>query len=273
MYIIFYQIILYNQRERVITMFENVDINTLSDIDRSLIKYILNNLEIASLMRVRDLADAVHVSPSTVMRFLDHVEYDSFAALKVDIKQKLIDTKSLIDSKNLAKVNYTEHLNFDDDFESKIEELADRISEANITYLMGLGSSGIMADYCSRLLISIGYRCHVSKDGYLPILWNEQIFDHSNVILLFSTSGETKELMNVTKNLGDKRAFIASITNNNHNTIAVQSNLNIPYYITKDRLSFHVDLTSQMSVVYIIEALVRILHQRRIQSDKTPFQD
>lgn len=253
-------------------MFENIDINSLSEIDRSLIKFILNNPEIASLMRVRDLAEAVHVSASTVMRFLDRVNYDSFAVLKVDIKQKLIDAKSFTDSKNLAKINYTEYLNFDKDFESKIEKLADKISQANITYLMGMGSSGIMADYCNRLLSSIGYPCYTSKDGYLPILWNEQIFDASNVILLFSTSGETKELINVTNNLGNKHAFIASITNNNHNTIALESNLNIPYYITKDRLSFHVDLTSQMSVIYVIEALVRILHQRHVQANKTPFQ-
>lgn len=252
-------------------MFENIDVTTLSEIDRSIIRFIVNSPELASLMRVRDLADAVHVSPSTVMRFLDHLGYDSFAALKVEIKQKLLDAKSLLESKNLAKVNYTEQLNFDDDFELKIEELADRISEAKITYLMGLGSSGIMADYANRLLSSIGYHCTVSKDGFIPILWNQDIFDRNNVLLIFSTSGETKEIVSAAHNIGKNRAYVVSVTNHNHNTLAHASDLNIPYYIPQGRLSFHVDLSSQIPVVYIIEALVRILHQRRILSNETPY--
>lgn len=253
-------------------MFEYLDYDSLSDIDLSIIKYILNNPELASLMRVRDLAQAVHVSPSTIMRFLEHVGYDSFMALRVDIKNKLIIDEELATAKNLTHINYNEQLKFGNNFEDSMDELAHRIANANITYIMGLGSSGIMAEYAHRILNSIGYNSYISKDGHLPILWNKDLFDENNVLLILSTSGETKEILKTLQHLPKARPFIVSITNHDQNSLSNISDLNIPYYIAKDRLSFHIDLTSQIPVVHIIETLVKVLHQYRLTTNETPFE-
>ncbi|QIK68914.1 MurR/RpiR family transcriptional regulator [Erysipelothrix sp. HDW6C] len=252
-------------------MFDDLNLETLSDIDLSIISYIINNPQVASLMRVRDLADAVHVSPSTIMRFIERTGFDSFAALKVEIKQHLLSDKHRINVSKVKEINHSEPMVFGDDFEKKIQELATRIANARITYCVGMGSSGIMADYLTRLLNSIGYMSMASKDAYLPVLWNTELFNNDNVLLVFSTSGETREIAQMMQTLAKRRPYTASITNHHHNTVAHNSDLNIPYYIPKDRLSFHVDLTSQIPVMYIIETIVRHLHQMRIASKETPL--
>lgn len=50
-------------------MFDLFDTETYTDLDQLLIKYINGNLEQVAFMRIRELAEAVHVSPATVMRF------------------------------------------------------------------------------------------------------------------------------------------------------------------------------------------------------------
>lgn len=45
-------------------MFDLFDTETYTDLDQLLIKYINGNLEQVAFMRIRELAEAVHVSPA-----------------------------------------------------------------------------------------------------------------------------------------------------------------------------------------------------------------
>lgn len=250
-------------------MFDNLISDNLSEIDRSIIFYIINNPDLCSLMRVRDLAEATHVSPATIIRFVKRVGYDSFTALKVDIRKKLVEG-NLHTAHHLSQHSHHEPMNFDADFDQKIDQLVKRLETSHVTYCVGLGSSGIMAEYCTRLLNTLGFVSLSSKDGHLPYFWSKDLKHQNNNLIVFSTSGETRELVGLVQNFGDRAPiFVTSITNHNTNSLASVSDLNISYYITPDRLSLHVDLTSQIPALYIIETIIRKLHANRINLTET----
>lgn len=247
-------------------MFNNVTLDDLSEIDLSIIRYVKNNPEKVSLMRVRDLAEACHVSPATIMRFINRFGFDSFPAFKLSVQSQLINKEEFTQAKTVELIT---NAHFEHDIYQKINVLTQQIIDAQIIYCVGLGSSGIMAEYMSQLLNSIGYTSISYQNAYLPILWNEKIKSEQSVIILFSVSGETKELLPVANRLKKAKPFFVSITNGKVNTLSKSSNLNIPYFIQEDRLAFHVDLSSQMPVLYIIENVIRNLHKHRIETEKT----
>lgn len=250
-------------------MFNDLDFSTLSDIDASIVNYVINNLETVSYMRVRDLAEVVHVSPSTIMRFVERVGFESFSDFKYGVKAEIIrlnEMTKISDAHSLDK-----YLNFDKTFDKKISKLVSKISKSKVIYCAGLGNSGIMADYFNRLISSLGYMVVSSKDGYLPVLWNQDVFDKNNVLLIFSVSGETPEILKLMSLIGSKHPYTVSITNKPDNSLARLSDMNIPYYIEDDRLMYHISMTSQLPLVYIIETVARRLHSLRVDSNTKPL--
>lgn len=250
-------------------MFNYLDFNQVSDIDRLIMKYVVNNLELVSLMRVRDLAEKTHVSSSTIMRFVERAGFESFSNFKYVVKQEIQRKSSLSDSINTFDVE--DFLTYEKTIDDDINALVSRIENANTIYCAGLGSSGIMAEYFQRLISDVGFTVIASKDGYLPMLWNQKLHEENNIIILFSTSGETKEIIQILEIVKDRPPYIISITNGKDNTIAKLSDLNVPYYIQEDRIAYHISMTSQIPVMYLIETIARKLRLHRIASNETPF--
>ena len=128
-----------------------------------------------------------------------------------------------------------------------------------------------MADYFNRLISSLGYMVVSSKDAYLPVLWNNELFDENNVLLIFSASGETPEIIKMISLFGMNHPYLISITNKADNSIARLSDMNIHYNISDDRLLYHISMTSQLPLIYIIETVARKLHTLRIASQTKPL--
>lgn len=250
-------------------MFNDLDFSTLSDIDASIVNYVMNNLETVSYMRVRDLADVVHVSPSTIMRFVERTGFESFSDFKYAIKAEINRLNEMTRLSNEHSLD--KFLKFSENFDKQISKLVSKISKSKVIYCAGLGNSGIMADYFNRLISSLGYMVVSSKDGYLPVLWNQDVFDKNNVLLIFSVSGETPEILKMISLFGSRHPYIVSVTNKQDNSLARLSDMNIPYFIEDERLMYHISMTSQLPLIYIIETLARRLHSLRIDSKTKPF--
>lgn len=173
-------------------MFDKITMNDLSDIDLSIIQYVKNNPEKVTLMRVRDLSEACHVSPATVMRFINKFGFDSFPSFKLSVKSSIVQKQEIEEAKRVELIT---NAHFQHDIYQKINMATHQIINAKIVYCVGLESSGVMAEYMIQLLNSIGYTSIAYNSGYLPILWNENIQSKESVIIMFSVSGETKELI------------------------------------------------------------------------------
>jgi len=143
------------------------------------------------------------------------------------------------------------------ELEEKIKNAANIVTQADNVIFIGIGSSGILAEYGARYFSSLGKFSIYIKDPHFPI--------HSKlrtniVIIALSVSGETNFTITHLHQLKQEGSKIISITNNKLSTVAKISDLNISYYVTEEFIE-EANITTQVPVVYILESLAREIYQ------------
>ena len=69
--------------ERGSQMFSSEVISSFNELESALYRYIMENSEKVVYMRIRDLADAAHISTSSVLRFCRKVNCEGFSEFKL----------------------------------------------------------------------------------------------------------------------------------------------------------------------------------------------
>ncbi|MBP2100578.1 MurR/RpiR family transcriptional regulator [Enterococcus rivorum] len=245
-------------------MFDIDKLKVLNELDREIAKYILTSLDKVAYMRVRELADATNVSPATVVRFTKKMGYSSFPEFRVTVKQELAKQKKILSNEN-QRQSLLNNTVFPDDFDDKVESLVEKIVAADLIHCIGIGVSGIMAEYAARQLTTLGYCSFASTSPYFPYLTSEQRVKGSNnseVCLIFSVSGETIEMVQIARLLSDSKIYTTSVTNKGNNSLSALVDLSLTYDTSYDRVHLNVDLSSQLPVIFFIETVVKHLYTR-----------
>lgn len=103
-------------------MFSSEVISSFNELESALYRYIMENSEKVVYMRIRDLADAAHISTSSVLRFCRKVNCEGFSEFKVKLKMYL-------EAEQTPSLKSTQHFLYEfiertlkGDFEEKIKE-------------------------------------------------------------------------------------------------------------------------------------------------------
>ena len=238
-------------------MFSNDMIASFNELETSLYNYISQNSEKVAYMRIRELADETHVSTATILRFCKKVECEGFSEFKVKLKMQLKEKKkTVINPPQHAVAEFFER-SLNDDLEEKMKQAAKLIAETDNVIFIGIGSSGILAEYGARYFSSLGKFSLYIKDPHFPI---HSKLQKNSVTIALSVSGENNFTVTHLNQLKQEGSRIISITNTKFSTVAKISDLNIPYYITEE---FHekANITSQVPVVYILESIAREIYK------------
>lgn len=239
------------------TMFSNEVIATFNELETSLYNYISKNSEKVVYMRIRELAEETHVSTATILRFCRKLDCEGFSEFKVKLKMHLKENnKTVIKNSQHSVVEFFERT-LKGDLEDKINEAARLIIKADHVIFIGIGSSGILAEYGARYFSSLGKFSLYIKDPHFPI---QSKLSNNSVTIALSVSGENHFTVTHLNLLKQEGSTIISITNNKLSTIAKISDLNIPYYVTEEFYE-ESNITTQVPVVYILEALAREIHK------------
>ena len=75
-------------------MFNYEILKSLNDMEMLVYDYLMKNKEKVTYMTVRELADEVHVSTATVMRFCRKAGFDGYSEFKVKFKMFLNEEKN-----------------------------------------------------------------------------------------------------------------------------------------------------------------------------------
>ena len=67
-------------------IFDFNNLSSLSDVELSVYRFVVNNPEKVAYMRVRDIAKKTHVANSSVMRFVHKIGFASFPEFKAYLK-------------------------------------------------------------------------------------------------------------------------------------------------------------------------------------------
>jgi DNA-binding MurR/RpiR family transcriptional regulator len=141
-------------------------------------------------------------------------------------------------------------------FASKLEEAAEVISKADSVIFIGIGSSGILAEYGARYFSSLGKFSMYIKDPFMPIHANL----NNSITIALSVSGEGNYTISHIHQLKGKGSKIISITNNRQSTIAKLADVNISYYVAEEFVD-HSNITTQIPVIYILEETARLVYE------------
>ncbi|QQP29069.1 MurR/RpiR family transcriptional regulator [Lactobacillus ultunensis] len=234
-------------------LFNFTDLSSLSDVELTVYRFVVNNPEKVVYMRVRDIANQTHVANSSVMRFIHKLGFGSFPEFKAYLKNinQTVATRHIF--------TFVNQNNFLPDIENKIRLVADLLYQSDNIPLLGIGNSASTAMYAARILALLGFNAFPITDPFYPL--NKQLENTSNnTILCFSVSGETEELieqLNYCTKRPDNQ--VVAITSNPTSTIANISKYVLAYKEQKQRLFKYCDLSSQIPAMYIVEALAQIL--------------
>ncbi|MDL4841207.1 MurR/RpiR family transcriptional regulator [Aquibacillus rhizosphaerae] len=238
-------------------MFTNEEIASFNELETSLYNFITQNIEKVVYMRIRELADETHVSTATILRFCRKVNCSGFSEFKVRLKLQLENEKSTVIKSGQHSITEFFERTLTGNIEEKIKKAAKVVTDAETVIFIGIGSSGILAEYGARYFSSLGTFSMYIKDPHFPI--HPHILNDSVTIAL-SVSGESNYTVRHINQLKQEGSKIVSITNSKHSTVAKISDVNIPYYVTNEWYE-NSNITTQVPVMYILETMAREIYK------------
>ncbi|PYZ93867.1 RpiR family transcriptional regulator [Salipaludibacillus keqinensis] len=232
-------------------MFTSNQLAKFSDLDTILYQYILANGDKVAYMRIRELAEVTHVSPTTILRFCKKLDCDGFSEFKT--KLKLYLDKNQAERVHDSYETMTEFLErtLMTDYQSTISQIAQLVAQSEHVIFLGTGSSGILAEYGSRYFSSLKKFSLAVNDPFFPI--HGKYLKKSTAIVL-SVSGETPHIISQVHQLREKGASIVSITNRKTSTVAQLADYPLSYYVNTEFID-DANITTQLPVLYLIETL------------------
>ena len=234
-------------------MFSYDNIQKFNETEIKIYKFIIDNGEKIPYMTIRELADVIQVSTSTILRFCNKLDCDGYNEFKERLKKYLYQIKEMPPQSDLTELlHYLKKTNINS-FEHKIEQGADFIRKAETVIFIGSGSSGALAKYGARYFSNLGKFSIGLEDTLYPITKNME----SAVVIALSVSGETKGVINLINQFKTNKCNVLSITNQSNCTIGQISDWNISYNMNIHEINGGYNATTQVPVLFLIEELAR----------------
>lgn len=232
-------------------MFTYGNIQKFNETEIKIYKFIVENGEKIPYMTIREFADEVQVSTSTVLRFCNKLDCDGYREFKERLKKYVHQIQKTPPRCDLNEIlHYFKKINTNS-FEDKIEEGADFIRKAETVIFIGSGSSGALAKYAARYFSNLGKFSIGLEDTLYPITKDME----AAVVIALSVSGETKGVIELINRFKINKCNILSITNQPNCTISQMSDWNISYNMDMHEANGGYNATTQVPVLFIIEAL------------------
>lgn len=244
-------------------MFSNQVLNQFSELDYEVYNFILKNSEKIPYMTIREFANEAHVSTTTITRFCRKVKCNGFSEFKIRFKMEQESTKTIRQGFDFSSIiDFFQRIETES-FHEQLKSIANIIAEKKQIIFLGIGNSGIIAEYASRYFCNMGIFATGINNPMFPISLE---FPKESIIIILSVEGETDVLIENSEIIKQSNSTVVSVTNSKNSTLARISDYNISYYIQGERTDYKkmkVDITSQIPAVYIVEALAKLTVQRK----------
>ncbi|MCC5464719.1 MurR/RpiR family transcriptional regulator [Pelosinus baikalensis] len=215
--------------------------NKLTGSQKNIGQYVLDNYKEIAFMSAIELGEKVGVSDATIIRFARSIGYSGFAELRKQIREGIKnfdpphkrlsqsvddlhndnDLISQVGKKDLK--NLEEFLvNFDMD---KINQAVDEIYKANIIYLIGAGSSGVLIDFLALHLRRMGFRVLALSEGGVASIEKIIPITENDLLIACSFPRYSKITFGAIDFAKQKAAKILSITDSYFSTMSMNSDI------------------------------------------------
>lgn len=246
-------------------MFTYEQIESLNDLELAIYNYVIMHMEKTVHLKIRELAEEVHVSTSTVLRFCNKMDCEGYSEFKIRLKMYLQEHDSLPPQEDLSYIEkFIEDLQ-NGRYDARLNQAVDLIMDSDEVIFEGVGSSGIIAKYGARFLSDVGcYSIHIS-DPFHPI--PKKDFSKS-ILIALSVSGQNQQLIEKIKLYKTKNARIITFTNSDNCMIAKMADLAIAYFMPFIKLNYDYNITTQAPLIMLLEAIGHKVQKRMMEDEQ-----
>ncbi len=244
----------------------NSNLEKLSRKEIQIYNYILDNIELMHSKTVRMLAKECFVSTSTILRLVKKLGFEGYSEMIIVIKYTLNNdsnqkTLSTITQKNFeyneeyAK-NLLETIRVMD--KETINQLVTLIRTSQRVYIFTRGLIKAYGSYIEFMFKVKGIEAYFPSNSTYRKFYSQKIMK-DDVVIIINYYGNDDELIEViNKARINNCQNVVSITQANNNLIQNLSDYNV-YYFTDEVKVSGFDITSNISVMAILELLVHYL--------------
>lgn len=228
----------------------------LTDTEMEIYKYVASNIDKVIYMRIRELADEVHYSTTTVLRFCRKFGCEGFSEFRVKL-QMFRKSQASIPIDTTDETTYIDFLNrtTQPEFKDNLAEVVAILEESELVIFVGAGASKIMAQYGSLYFSSLFLlSTHIDDLANHPLDHLSHYISKKVCLFIISVDGENEDIIRSIHQLKLQQAKVVSITNSAKSTTAKLSDANIAYYINKEQYQ-DANITSQLPALYTIELI------------------
>lgn len=200
------------------------DKNTLTDTELSVIEQIIQNPVLFTSKTITELAKAYYVSESTITRMAKHLGFKNIKELQMHIYERLNflnknyetnETMNLKDIANNMRVyySYSIHETIDNIDLEVLDHLINDIVLKKRILTFGIGASFLACRVLYSNLNMIGYNCYTTENIH-SLMVTLSNAEHDDLIIIFSKSGKTNEVVNIINLANKLNIDVALVTNN-----------------------------------------------------------
>lgn len=227
--------------------------------------FIVSHLDSVSGMNIRQIAESVGVSTTTVLRFCEKAGCSGYTELKYRIRQEL-DTPNRNGRFDVdPAIQYMKTSAKDKIFADKLAQAAKVCADAGQIILSGNRESKPLIRYGAYLFSSIGKAAFTAEDGWGTVCPEGET---KQAVLILSSWGDGEDMISLINRYKKAGAPLISVTNTQHCPAAQMSDVNFSCYMPEiSRISRHgrTELVSQIPVVYLLETLTSEIQKMQKQ--------
>ncbi|AKR78684.1 MULTISPECIES: MurR/RpiR family transcriptional regulator [Edwardsiella] len=255
-------------KENVRIYISNI-LNGLKQSDRQIAEFILQNPAQFAQMPVKKLAEQIALSEATIVRFCKKIGYSGLLNLKSDLKRELLaeNDLSLPSSPDIylndsrIDVAYKIALTVDTTLKETIglldmkvvKPVVERLLQASRVIFVGFGASGLSALEARDKMNRLGVESEAYIDRFTITLKLANL-KQDDIVLAFSHSGETPEVVNAFRLAQKALAYRLAITHNTTSPLAELASTILLTSGTEGPLQGD-SITTRASQLFIIEFL------------------
>uniref|UniRef100_N2B7T6 PTS system, cellobiose-specific IIA component n=1 Tax=Eubacterium plexicaudatum ASF492 TaxID=1235802 RepID=N2B7T6_9FIRM len=131
-------------------MFTHEMVKSFNQLEMDVYNYIVQNEDKVIYMKVRELADVVHVSTTTVLRFCKKAGCEGYSEFRLKLKQELKDSRKIALDMDITAMNDFFQRAQTKAFQENMKEAMDYLIKSTSVIFVGVGNSSIMGKYGAR---------------------------------------------------------------------------------------------------------------------------
>jgi DNA-binding MurR/RpiR family transcriptional regulator len=242
--------------------------NNLTNTEKKVADYVLDNAASVVYMSITDLADACGVGESSIFRFCKSLGYKGYQEFKIGLAHTISveneipqltdrvlmnDTIDQVASKvlstNISALSETYNLI---DYE-KIDQAIDHLVLAERVQFFGVGSSLMTAMEAQNKFMRITNKTACSMDSHLQMM-SASLMTERDVAVIISYSGSTKDNIEVAQKAKERGALVISITRFEKSPLTASSDLTLLCGANEGPLQGG-SLSAKISQLYLLDVL------------------